>query len=458
VNNFSYADGGNLQQWDNLAGANQHWFFEYAGNGYFYIRSRWSDKYLDVAGLSTADGANIWQWTGLNGLNQQWRLIPVSAAVEFVAPGAPTGFRASANAVSVQLNWNANTEPDLAGYTVLRATNASGPYEIIARGLTNNVFTDKSANQPITYFYLVKAVDKSLNSSGNTGPVSAAPNCGPVLVARYSLDGNPNDRSGNANHAILFGSPVFVAGKYGSAVDLGGTNQYAVLPAGLMASVTNFTIAAWVNWDGGGVWQRIFDFGNGTTQYMFLSPSSGGGTLRFAISTNGNAPGAEQILETSPLPVGEWQHVAVTRNGNTARLYTNGVAATSGSVAIAPAGFNPALNYLGQSQYSADPLFNGRLDELFFYNYALSDAEIARLMNNQPPPPVTPTALSTILTGNMLSFSWPSNYLGCRLESNSVSLTATSSWFTVAGSASTNQIFIPFDVSRTNVFLRLAYP
>jgi len=105
-------------------------------------------------------------------------------------------------------------------------------------------------------------------------------------------------------------------------------------------SVTNFTIAAWVNWNGGGAWQRIFDFGNDTTQYMFLTPSSGSSTLRFAISTNGNVAGAEQILETAPLPVGQWRHVAVTRNGNTTHLYSNGVLAVSGSVTIAPANFN----------------------------------------------------------------------------------------------------------------------
>lgn len=38
-----------------------------------------------------------------------------------------------------------------------------------------------------------------------------------------------------------------------------------------------------------------------------------------------------------------------------------------GSVTISPASFNSALNYPGESQYEADPLFNGRLDELFIY-------------------------------------------------------------------------------------------
>jgi hypothetical protein len=458
LNNFSYANGGNVMQWDNVQGVNQHWFFEYAGNGYFYIRSRWSGLYLEVASASTGNGANIQQWSGLNGTHQQWRLIPVGAAVEFSPPAAPGGVTAIANALSVQLNWNASTAPDLAGYTVLRATNSGGPFEIVARGLTNNAFTDKSANRPQAFYYTVKAVDRSLNTSLNFPAVSATPSCGPSVVARYGFDGNTNDNSVNANHPIITsGTPAFMAGKYGSALGLDGTSQYTMLPANMLASVTNFTFACWVNWDGGAAWQRIFDFGNDTTQYMFLTPNSGSGTLRFAITTNGG--GAEQILETSPLPVGQWRHVAVTRNGNIARLYTNGVVAVSRTnlVTITPASINPALNYLGKSQWP-DPLFNGRLDELFIYNYALSDIEISRLAANQPPPPTVPTSVTTSVAGNTLLMSWPTNYLGCRLESNSVSLTAMGSWFTVPSSATTNQMTLPISTSSSNVFFRLVYP
>jgi hypothetical protein len=454
----SYASGAQIQQWNGGTNIFEQWQLQYTSNGFFKIRTRFSNKVIGVSGASPNNGAAIVQWDDTGTLDQQWRLIPATvASYDFIAPAVPNQVVATASAVSVQLTWHTNSESDLAGYNVLRSTTNGGPYEICARGLTTNSFTDKFANQPKDYYYVVRAVDKSLNTSVNSAQVIAKPTGGKALIAKYSFDGTWNDSSGNANHPIITnGTPTLVAGKYGSAVNFDGSSQSFLLPANMLAGVTNFTFAAWVYWNGGGLWQRIFDFGNDTTQYVFLTPSSGNSTLRFAMTTNSN--GAEQIVETSPLATNQWQHVAVTRNGSVLKLYQNGApVATNSSTTISPANFNPAFNYLGKSQWP-DPLLNGRLDEVYVYNYALTDTEISRLTNNLPPPPATPTTLSTTLAGSTLTFSWPSSYLGCRLESNSISLLSPTSWFTVPGSGSTNQLALPLDASQTNVFFRLSYP
>lgn len=39
----------------------------------------------------------------------------------------------------------------------------------------------------------------------------------------------------------------WVAGKFGNAVQLGGTGQYVTLPTGIVSSLTDFTVACWVN-------------------------------------------------------------------------------------------------------------------------------------------------------------------------------------------------------------------
>jgi hypothetical protein len=402
---YSYNNGNPIIQYNGGTNVVEQWFFQYAGNGYFYIRSRWSGKYLDVAGPSTASGAEIVQWSGLNRTSQQWRLIPAGNPVTFVTPPAPTGLTATTNAVSIQLNWSTNSGSTPVNYTVLQGTNSGGPYNIIARGITNTEFTDNSANQPITYFYVVAAVDGSLNQSPYSSEVSAVPTLVPTLIANYDFERDTLDSSLNGNSAEAIGSPGYAAGKYGSAVSLDGADQFVAAPAGIMASTTNFTMAAWMNWNGGADWQRIFDFGNNTTEYMFLTPSSGSGTFRFAITTNG--PGGEQILETTVAPVGKWVHVAVTFNGTTARLYTNGILAASATVTIWPALFNPTLNNFGASQYPGDPYFSGLLDSVYIYNYALSSAQIVNLMNGVGPgAPVAPTGLSAVAVNGVAQLTW----------------------------------------------------
>lgn len=407
-NNNSYSDGSAIIQWSGATLLNAEWYLQYVGNGYFKIVNRWSHEVMGVLGASTSTGAQIVQWSDTGSPDQQWRLIPASVSTyDFVPPAAPTGVTAVANPVSVTLSWNANTESDLAGYTVLRAMTSGGPYDIVARGLANTTFTDGSVLPAQTYYYVVAADDTSLNQSAYSSEVSATPTGGQALLANYNFENNSLDSSGNGNNAELVGSPGYATGVSGSAISLNGSGQSVIVPAGIMDNVTNFTIAAWVYWNGGNAWQRIFDFGNGTGQYMFLSPDSGNGTLRFAITTNGN--GAEQQLNAAPLSTAQWIHVAVTYDGTTASLYTNGVLAASGPVSISPAAFNPAANFLGQSQWPGDPTLNGVLDSVYIYNYALTGSQIANLAGGIPPnnnAPSAPTALAAAAGNQVVNLTW----------------------------------------------------
>jgi hypothetical protein len=190
------------------------------------------------------------------------------------------------------------------------------------------------------------------------------------------FEANANDSAGS-NHGTVTGNPAYTTGALGQAIDLDGTDDYVTLPAGIV-NTRNCTVAAWVNWDGGGQWQRIFDFGNNTTQYMYLTPKSGSNTLRFTITGSGSGTRGE-ILETAGLPVGQWTHVAVSLRENTGRLYVNGqLKDLNAAMTIDPSDFNPAINYIGKSLWP-DPLFNGRIDDFRIYNYALTDDEIAAI-------------------------------------------------------------------------------
>ena len=72
--------------------------------------------------------------------------------------------------------------------------------------------------------------------------------------------------------------------------------------------------------------------------------------------------------------------------------------------------------------------------------------------------PATGTNMGVNLNGNQLTLSWPTNYIGWLLQSNSVNLVDTNKWFTVPGSAATNSVIITVDPTKPQVFYRMSHP
>ncbi len=387
VYGFSLSDGGDIRQWEQATnpdwpypGDNQMWFLEYVEDGYFKIGSGWSGLYMST------DGAKIVQLADNGQYNQQWRLVPADAIdpTDLTPPAKPKGVDATADDVSVWIKWNANKEDDLAGYNVLRSATSGGPYEIIARlGSESTSYTDNTANQTMPYYYTVVAVDKALNRSARSGQTGATPTGEPTLVAQYGFQMDALDDSINENDAVLAAGASYTPGGLdGSALALNGEG-YVRVPSEVV-NYDQVTIATWVYWRGGESWQRIFDFGNGTGEYLFLTPANwSGNTMQFSIVKSG--VGGHDMY-TSALPVQEWAHVAVVLGDGTAELYVNGVLEASTGTSIKPSDFNPLVNYIGKSQWP-DPLFNGAIDDFRIYNYALSDIEVAELASDSPVDP-----------------------------------------------------------------------
>ncbi len=189
----------------------------------------------------------------------------------------------------------------------------------------------------------------------------------------YPLRTDVSDVNGHYN-GTLNGGASFVADPVrGSVLNLSGSAQYVSFPPGIAGMQT---FMAWVYWNGGSAWQRIFDFGNDTNHYTVLTPSAANGKLRFNISLF-SIPGEQIIDAPAALPVGVWTHVALTMDGHSAVLYTNGVPVGTNFYAnVVPANFNPTNNYLGKSNWP-DPYFNGRLSSVRIFSRALAPSEIA---------------------------------------------------------------------------------
>jgi len=87
-------------------------------------------------------------------------------------PAVPSGLRAVPAANSIELAWDVNTEPDLAGYRIYRAT-GDGPFEKFADGGLIPSYSDTAIEHGKQYRYAVAAFDKAGNESQRSGAVAA---------------------------------------------------------------------------------------------------------------------------------------------------------------------------------------------------------------------------------------------------------------------------------------------
>ncbi len=187
---------------------------------------------------------------------------------------------------------------------------------------------------------------------------------------RYTFDGTLSD-------AEASGDISYTEGMIGEAVHF-ENSAYLTLPAGIVSDAEDFTISAWVKPDETLTWARVFDFGTGTSKYMFLTVTNGSQTT-FAITTGGS--GSEQKITADPVfSAGEWTHIAVTKSGKSAVMYADGVeVGRNDSMTVSPKDLGSTdKNYIAKSQYD-DPYFSGAVDDFRIYDYALGAEEIEAL-------------------------------------------------------------------------------
>src|SRR5581483_5405666 len=70
----------------------------------------------------------------------------------------------------------------------------------------------------------------------------------------------------------------------------------------------------------------------------------------------------------------------------------------------------------------------------------------------------TPTNITSSVSGNQLTLSWPADHLGWILQANTNSLTISTNWVDVTGSGSNTQAIITIDPTIPTAFFRLRSP
>lgn len=217
-----------------------------------------------------------------------------------------------------------------------------------------------------------------------SGSASAA------LVGHWEFDnaGNVGEATVSDNLLANGDAAYSASGKIGGALALDGSGDFlalagGALPTGLPTGASSYTIAAfiqttsnsrqgiagWGNYGSGGQVNafRTTETGEFGTTGGLLNYGWGGGN-DYGQGAGGTAPG--------DIYNGDWNHVAVTYDGTTKRLYFNGVELGSGSGAIA---LNIGAANFRIGSTNGGEFFNGLIDDVRVYNTAESGATIAGL-------------------------------------------------------------------------------
>jgi arabinan endo-1,5-alpha-L-arabinosidase len=265
----------------------------------------------------------------------------------------------------------------------LAATNFSWRIEYSQDGRTNVVFgplvgatngtfvVPTNATAGGVYTVVLTATDQF--GRRNSAAVRLLPGNPPSgWSSFYPFNTGPQDASNLFNGTFQGGPTIQNDPSRGNVLNLSGNNQYMRLPAGVSSAQT---FSGWVKWFGGGAWQRIFDFGQNTSAFFFLTPSDSSGLVQAAITAD--QPEYVQVIQsTDGFPANQWAHVAVVIDGVQGILYLNGNAvAVNNSVNLLPSDVAGTNCYFGKSLWP-DPYLSARLDSVRLNSAALSLAEI----------------------------------------------------------------------------------
>jgi ribosomal protein S27E len=194
----------------------------------------------------------------------------------------------------------------------------------------------------------------------------------PGLVSLWSGEGNANDSVGG-NNGTMTGSAKFGPGKMGQGFVFNGRKDSGVTlgnPASLQ--LQDFTIEAWIKRGS----DRVVSYGSGGNASLF--DSGWGGGYLFGMAANGELffdRLGDVVPQTGPeITDTNFHHVALTKSGSTVVFYLDGTAYQVPSYTTTFT-FPSSIGFGYQSD-TRDQSFLGTLDEVGFFNRALSASEI----------------------------------------------------------------------------------
>lgn len=183
----------------------------------------------------------------------------------------------------------------------------------------------------------------------------------------YNNDGITYDLSGSNTHSGVFDGA-------GDHIDIGTLTD--------LNTSSDFSFACWFNFNGTPVNEPLFAGGDGTSTRAALQFRT---NTTFRLLVGGSTDFTVSSLTTDG---STWYHVAVTVSGTSATLYLDGSSVGTATVSVPAStafndvhlGANNGTAAYGGSTASAGPC---NLDEMVFFNRAITATEVSNIYNNK---------------------------------------------------------------------------
>lgn len=212
--------------------------------------------------------------------------------------------------------------------------------------------------------------------------VSSQTTCSPIST--HCFNGNTSDGSGNNRNGTNRGNAVFDVdrnGKPASALKFDGINDFVELPNGVDYALDNVTYACWVYvtaLPNAGTSTSIVAVGNsGGDVHILLNNYPQFGYYGFSAGCYNVSGSAFRSIVGSMPTINRWYHLALTRTNESVTLYVNGVSNGTTRFQSSKAKYSiPTLASIGRRHPSIPQYFEGKIDDVRFYNCAKTANEI----------------------------------------------------------------------------------
>jgi len=204
------------------------------------------------------------------------------------------------------------------------------------------------------------------------GELNPEPSC----VGLWHFNGDANDSSGNGHHGTVYGATLINTGRFGQCYLFNGISNYITVPDSDAFTTNAGTILTWIYLVGWGEnnYGRII-------QHVSFVPANGielyvdGENTCLIGSIRGNDVQNEDVVSNvGSIALGVWYFVGLTWDGSYIRAYINGIGTTKAQTVNL--GNANCLFVIGKRSYSDARYFDGKIEEMGFYNRAWSAEEI----------------------------------------------------------------------------------